>query len=203
VTVDSQGGSRRETFERWRALDNRPCTACHGTTREDFYRRKSMFQGIDVTGLGPTNPTMTWLDLEHLRKLVKGKLLVKGIETREDAEICIRTGVDGIIVSNHGGRAEESGRGTLECLPEVVEVAGRVPVMLDGGIRRGADVFKALALGARCVFIGRPYLWGLAAFGQAGVERVLDLLRAELELTMKQCGARSIAEITRKHVGRT
>ncbi len=110
-------------------------------------------------------------------------------------------GVDGIIVSNHGGRAEESGRATIECLPEVVEaVRGRVPVLVDGGIRRGSDVFKALALGARAVGIGRPYLWGLAAFGQPGVERVLDLLRAEFSLVMRQCGARSIGEIGRSSV---
>jgi 4-hydroxymandelate oxidase len=111
--------------------------------------------------------------------------------------------VDGILVSNHGGRAEESGRGTIDCLPEVVDAAGaRVPVLIDGGFRRGSDVFKALALGARAVYIGRPYVWGLAAFGQTGVERVIQMLRSELELIMKQCGARSISEITPKHVGR-
>lgn len=201
VTVDTQAGRRTETFERFRLLDKRQCVACHGPTRADFYRRKAMFQGLDVTDLAGTNPSMTWKDLDHLRKLVSGKLLVKGIETREDAEACVQAGVDGIIVSNHGGRAEESGRGTLDCLPEVVGAAGRVPVLIDGGIRRGADVFKALALGARFVFIGRPYVWGVAAFGQPGVERVLDLLRAELQLTMKQCGTRRIADIGRSYVG--
>jgi isopentenyl diphosphate isomerase/L-lactate dehydrogenase-like FMN-dependent dehydrogenase len=129
------------------------------------------------------------------------KLLVKGIGTREDALLCLEHGADGVIVSNHGGRAEESGRGTLECLPEVIEaVAGRVPVFLDGGIRRGTDVFKALALGASAVFIGRPYLWGMSAFGQAGVERVLDILHQELDLVMRQAGAASIAEIKRSMV---
>ena len=145
---------------------------------------------------------MTWEHVRRLRKFTKVKLLVKGIETAEDAKLCIDAGMDGVIVSNHGGRAEESGRGTIDCLPEVVgAAAGRVPVMIDGGFRRGTDVFKALALGARAVCIGRPYIWGLAAFGQAGVERVLDIVRAELELVMKQCGARSIAEITRASVG--
>jgi 4-hydroxymandelate oxidase len=129
------------------------------------------------------------------------KLVLKGIETREDARLCCEQGVDGIIVSNHGGRAEESGRGTIECLPEVVDaVGGKVPVLVDGGFRRGTDIFKALALGARAVCIGRPYLWGLAAFGQAGVERVLDILRAELTLVMRQCGARSMAEISKSMV---
>jgi 4-hydroxymandelate oxidase len=183
-------------------LDKRPCVSCHGTTRADFYRRKPLFQDLDVTDVGTTNPGLTWKDLEALRKLVSGKLLVKGIETKEDTAACLNAGVDGIIVSNHGGRAEESGRGTLDCLPEVVEAAGgRIPILMDGGIRRGADIFKALAFGARAVCIGRPYIWGLAAFGQPGVERVIELLRAEFQLIMKQCGARNIAEITKDKVG--
>jgi 4-hydroxymandelate oxidase len=109
--------------------------------------------------------------------------------------------VDGILVSNHGGRATETYRATIECLPEVVDgVAGRIPVMVDGGIRRGTDVYKALAFGARAVGIGRPYIWGLSAFGQPGVEKVIDILRGEFELTMKQCGARTLAEIGRSTV---
>ena len=139
--------------------------------------------------------------MRKLKALTSMKLLIKGIETGEDARLCVENGADGIIVSNHGGRAEESGRGTIDCLPEVVEAAGRIPVMLDGGIRRGTDIFKALAIGAKAVFIGRPYIWGLAAFGQPGVERVLDILRVELELVMKQCGARSIAEIGPASIG--
>jgi isopentenyl diphosphate isomerase/L-lactate dehydrogenase-like FMN-dependent dehydrogenase len=105
------------------------------------------------------------------------------------------------MVSNHGGRAEESGRGAIECLPEVIEaVNGRIPVLIDGGVRRGTDVFKALAMGAKAVGIGRPYAWGLSAFGQPGVEKVLDILNKELQLTMKQCGSTSIAGITRAHI---
>jgi isopentenyl diphosphate isomerase/L-lactate dehydrogenase-like FMN-dependent dehydrogenase len=139
----------------------------------------------------------------RLKKLTSMKLLIKGIETGEDAKLCCENGVDGIIVSNHGGRAAETGRGTIDCLPEVVEAAGgRATVLIDGGIRRGTDVFKALAIGAKAVFVGRPYCWGLAAFGQPGVERALDILRVELELVMKQCGVRSIAEIGRGSVGR-
>jgi isopentenyl diphosphate isomerase/L-lactate dehydrogenase-like FMN-dependent dehydrogenase len=110
-------------------------------------------------------------------------------------------GVDGIIVSNHGGRATETLRPTIESLPEVVDAAGnQIPVLVDGGIRRGSSVFKALAMGARAVGIGRPYVWGLAAFGQPGVERAIDILRAELIRTMRQCGTPSIAQITRSHV---
>ena len=109
------------------------------------------------------------------------------LSAAEDAAIALERGVDGLVVSNHGGRAEESGRSTIECLPEVAAaVRGRIPVLIDGGFRRGTDIFKALALGADAVGIGRPYLWGLAAFGQAGVEAVLKLLRRELEMVMRQ-----------------
>jgi isopentenyl diphosphate isomerase/L-lactate dehydrogenase-like FMN-dependent dehydrogenase len=129
------------------------------------------------------------------------KLLVKGIVTREDAEQCVASGVDGLIVSNHGGRAEESGRATIESLPEVVlGVGDRVPVLVDGGFRRGTDVFKALALGATAVCIGRPYMWGLAAFGQRGVEAVLEILRRELTMVMRQAGTLRVADIGRAHV---
>lgn len=201
LTIDTQAGRHTETLDRFKRLDDRKCVVCHGTRREDFYRRKPMFDGIDVTGVGTSNPALTWKQVRELKSLTRMKLLIKGIETREDAQLCLENGVDGIIVSNHGGRAEESGRGTIECLPEVVAaVGGRIPVLVDGGFRRGTDIFKALALGARAVGIGRPYVWGSAAFGQAGVERVLDILRIELELVMKQCGARSIAEIGRSFV---
>jgi isopentenyl diphosphate isomerase/L-lactate dehydrogenase-like FMN-dependent dehydrogenase len=126
------------------------------------------------------------------------KIFIKGIVTREDAELCVEHGADGIIVSNHGGRAEDSGRSTIECLPEIAEaVSGQVPVLIDSGFRRGTDIFKALALGAQAVCIGRPYLWGLAAFGQAGVEAVLNILTSELELVMKQAGTTSVDQITR------
>lgn len=203
VTIDTQAGRRTETFERSKLLDKRECVSCHGTTREDFYRRKPMFQGLDVTGLTTTSRQFDWAQFDRLRKLVRGKLLLKGMETAEDTRLCREHGADGVIVSNHGGRAEESGRGTIDCLPEVADAAGRAfPVFLDGGIRRGTDVFKALALGARAVFIGRPYVWALSSFGQPGVERVLEMLRLEFELVMKQCGANSLAEIGPGFVGR-
>jgi 4-hydroxymandelate oxidase len=110
----------------------------------------------------------------------------------------VEHGADGIVCSNHGGRAVDDGRGSIEDLPEVLDGAGgRVPVFVDGGVRRGSDAFKALAMGAKAVGIGRPYLWGLGAFGQPGVERVIDILRGELALTMRQCGARSVKEINK------
>ncbi|MBM3728858.1 MAG: alpha-hydroxy-acid oxidizing protein [Acidobacteria bacterium] len=202
LTVDTQAGRRTETFERFRVQDERPCAACHGPEPGDFFRRKPMFSGVQTAGLRTSNPALNWEHVRRLRKLTGMKFLIKGLETAEDTRLAIDNGADGVIVSNHGGRAGESGRGTIECLPEVVEAAaGRIPVLLDGGIRRGADVFKALALGARMVFIGRPYLWGLAAFGQAGVERVIEMLNAELHLVMRQCGAVSIRQVTRDLVG--
>lgn len=200
VTVDLTVGRNTETQQRFKKLDSRQCTACHPAGPRS-YTRLPMFKGIDMTGITMYNPSMTWEWVRRVKNLSRMKLVLKGIETAEDAKLCLDNGVEGIVVSNHGGRAEESGRGTIECLPEVVEaVGGKVPVLIDGGVRRGTDIFKALALGASAVGVGRPYLWGLGAFGQPGVERVLDLLRAELSLVMRQCGARSIAEIGRKSV---
>ena len=124
------------------------------------------------------------------------KVLIKGLEVDSDATLAVQHGADGIIVSNHGGRATDTGRGSIECLPEVIAaVNGQIPVIVDGGIRRGTDVFKALALGASAVGIGRPYVWGLGAFGQAGVERVLDMLNRELIITMTGSGTPAIADI--------
>ena len=144
---------------------------------------------------------MNWDFVKRLKDIMKMKLVIKGIVTREDAELAVLHGVDGLVVSNHGGRGEETLRSTIECLPEVVQgCAGKIPVLIDGGIRRGTDIFKALALGANSIAIGRPYNWGLAAFGQPGVEAVLAILRRELEGIMRQAGTPSIANITRAFV---
>jgi len=157
--------------------------------------RMGNFEGYDgKKGIG--DPSLTWNIVPWLRANTGMKIVLKGIVTREDAELSVDHGVDGIIVSNHGGRQEESGRGTLECLPEVLDgVDGRVPVLIDGGFRRGTDIFKALGLGATAVCIGRPYLWGLGAFGEQGVERVLALLDAELQRIMKFAGTTDLAAI--------
>ena len=147
-------------------------------------------------------PDLTWEIVKRLRDVTDRKILLKGIVTHEDAKLCLRHGVDGIIVSNHGGRAEESNWGSLDSLPEVVQaVDGKVPALIDGGFRRGMDFFKALALGADAVCIGRPYLWGLAAFGQEGVETVLDILRRELRMAMMTAGTLRIKDIRRTHLG--
>ena len=139
--------------------------------------------------------------MHRLKDSTKLKLVLKGIETREDAALCVQHEVDGIIVSNHGGRAQEGGRATIECLPEVVDaVQGKMPVLIDGGVRRGTDVFKALALGAKGVGIGRPYISGLTAFGQPGVDKVLDLLTRELSLMMRHAGVTSVRKLDRSFI---
>jgi 4-hydroxymandelate oxidase len=154
-----------------------------------------------MTGVAMQNPSMTWEFVDRLRKATALRLFIKGIDTREDARLAVEHGMDGIFVSNHGGRSIETGRSTIEALPEIVnEVRSRIPVFLDGGVRRGTDVFKALALGAKAVGIGRPFLWGLGAFGQAGVERVLEILQGELRLVMANCGTQTVAAINRSYV---
>jgi isopentenyl diphosphate isomerase/L-lactate dehydrogenase-like FMN-dependent dehydrogenase len=134
--------------------------------------------------------------VKPLRDRIKVKLVLKGILAVEDARLAADAGIDGIIVSNHGGRVEDDGRSTIDTLPEIVEaVGGRMPVLIDSGFRRGTDIIKALAIGAQAVCIGRPYLWGLGAFGQPGVERVLDILRAETRAAMQQVGAPSVKQL--------
>jgi len=202
VTVDLPAGRNTETLSRARLMDPRNCADCHQPGLAGRLKRRPMFDKLDLTGLVDYYaPALTWDSIRRMKDMTKMKLVLKGIVTREDAELCVERGVDGIIVSNHGGRAEESGRSTIECLPEVIEaVGGKIPVLIDGGFRRGTDIFKALALGAKAVCIGRPYIWGLGAFGQPGVERVLDILRVELELIMKQAGVLSLDQIKRSYV---
>ena len=181
--------------DRMRRFDRRSdeCTECH-----DFVEEKGNFVGLDrPAGAGVFNPGMDWDFVRRLKDSTSMKLVLKGITSAEDATLCIENGVDGILVSNHGGRAEESGVGTIESLPEVADaVQGRIPILLDGGIRRGTDIIKALALGADAVCIGRPYAWGLSAFGQAGVTQVLRILDQELQIAMKQFGVNTIPGIS-------
>ena len=197
LTVDLPVGARRETAVRFARTDTRNCGECHGDGPAAFFDRKPMYDGTGISGFREfMTPGLTWDFIGRLREATSMRLLIKGIGTREDAGLCVEHGVDGIIVSNHGGRSEESGMATIDSLPEVVAaVDGRMPVLIDGGIRRGTDIFKALALGADAVCIGRPYCWGLGAFGEAGVERVLALLTKELENIMGQVGATTVAGI--------
>ena len=203
LTVDLNSGSNRVLLGQYKRTDDRDCSACHGSgSIEDFLRMNPMYEGSRVTYADFDTPGMTWDYLERIREATSMKIVVKGIVTREDAASAVNAGADAVYVSNHGGRAEASGRGALESLPEVVEaVNGRVPIMVDSGFRRGTDIFKALAIGADAVCIGRAYIWGLAAFGQAGVEKVLEMLDAELRMVMGQIGATSIEGISARHIG--
>jgi 4-hydroxymandelate oxidase len=217
LTVDIQDGSNRETLYRAQRVDTRDCTMCHtggytpfGKRKQgmatgtfaDYVARKPMFKGLDVSKVKGLHPEdISWDFLKKLRDTVSVKLLVKGIVTREDAQLAVEHGVDGLVVSNHGGRSEETLRPTIESLPEVLEgVGGKVPVIIDGGIRRGTDIFKAMALGATAVGIGRPHSWGLGAFGQAGVEAVLEILRREFRAIMRQAGTTSVNKITQSYL---
>jgi 4-hydroxymandelate oxidase len=200
VTVDLPAGRNIETALRFARTDTRTCTACHAPTGSAPFSRP-MFAQLDTAGLQITSSSLTWDFIKRLREVTKMKILIKGLESGQDAGLAVAHGADGIIVSNHGGRATDTGRGTLECLPDIAAaVRGRVPIILDGGVRRGTDVVKALALGATAVGIGRPYIWGLGAYGQPGVDRVLELLNKELMFAMVGVGARNLREITRASI---
>ena len=144
------------------------------------------------------DPSLTWRDLEWLRSVTKLPVLVKGIVRADDAIRAAECGAAAVVVSNHGGRQLDTAPATIDALPEVAEaVEGRIEVLVDGGIRRGTDVIKALALGARAVLVGRPVLWGLAVAGEEGVVRVLEILRREFDVAMSLCGCSSVERIQR------
>ena len=206
VTVDRVGGRNQETLFRLRRSDTRECNACHD--RSSFAKRvvrRHNYDGIDlssITGSGESS-NLSWNTIKRMRDITRMKIVLKGIVTPEDAELAVQNGIDGILVSNHGGRGEDNGRSTIDALPEIIAaVNGRIPVIVDSGFRRGTDVIKALAMGAQAVGVGRPYLWGLGAFGQDGVERVLDLLRTETRAAMQQCGVHLVKELNPSFVRR-
>jgi len=202
LTVDMPLGPNRETQFRFAKRDDRPCAACHDKSFAGQVRRKPMYDGLDLAKVEDNiEPAMDWDYVKRLRDLTPIKVVLKGVVTREDAVLALEHGVDGVYVSNHGGRSEESGRGALDSLPEVAEaVAGRIPVLVDSGFRRGTDVFKALALGATAVGIGRPYVWGLAAFGEEGAAAVIRMLKAELVMAMQTCGTPGLRDVGRDRV---
>jgi 4-hydroxymandelate oxidase len=159
------------------------------------------FPGYEAGVLRPSTPTVTWDYIEWMRSGSKLPIVVKGILNGEDAESAVKSGASAIIVSNHGGRAYDGAVPTLVALPECVDaVGGKIPVFIDGGARRGIDILKALALGAKGVFIGRPHCWGLMAFGPVGVQRVVEMLHGELKVAMGLVGARNLAAINRSMV---
>ena len=198
-TIDLLGGSNRELQRRTLAGEGYSsvlCQSCH-QHHPDYLR--PMRAGLEGPP-GPRHP-YTWDYVKRLKDATDMKVVLKGIMTAEGAEQAIEHGADGIFVSNHGGRAVNSMWSSIDSLPEVVgAVRGRVPVFIDSGVRRGTDVFKALALGADAVGIGRPYVWGLGAFGEDGVGKVIDLLLAELRIAMRQTRTASTDQITSRFV---
>ncbi len=197
LTVDTQYNSHRE-----RLLRNRISSGTPPGVSAQTPARRSPRQAAQ-----PPNPyrlgqqftaTLTWSFFDQLRSWVKAPLIIKGILTPEDARLAIEHGADGIVVSNHGGRYLEATPSTIEVLPAIVDaVAGKIPVLIDGGFRRGTDILKALALGAKAVLVGRPVLWGLAAYGSPGVRAVLEMLQNELALAMGLSGKPNLAAVDR------
>jgi 4-hydroxymandelate oxidase len=203
LTVDAQVWGRREADVRnnFKLPD--------GLTMANLAEHaKQMFPaGIPGSGLAAyvaqmLDPSLSWRDLAWLREQTKLPILLKGIVRADDAKLAVEHGIAGVIVSNHGGRQLDTAPATIEVLPRVVDaVAGKIPVLVDGGIRRGTDVVKAIALGAQAALIGRPILWGLAAGGEEGAFRVLEMLRSEFDLAMALCGAKSVAGLDRSILG--
>jgi 4-hydroxymandelate oxidase len=205
VTIDRNGGRNQETLFRLRPSDTRDCSGCHDrSSLQTNLKRRSMYQGVDISGLTHTQSSaMTWDFMKRLREVTKMKIVLKGVLAWEDAVLAADAGMDGIIVSNHGARSEDSGRSTIDALPEIVDaVKGRMPILVDSGFRRGSDIIKALCMGATAVCVGRPYAWGLGAFGQPGVERVLELLRIETRAMMQQVGAPNLKALVPSMVKR-
>jgi isopentenyl diphosphate isomerase/L-lactate dehydrogenase-like FMN-dependent dehydrogenase len=210
-TVDSQAGGKRSVLARARRQDREYCGTCHQLNPKDHGLEgiaAGVFLGTKpMQATKPLGPPMldtdvaAWDYVKRLKDATKMKVVLKGIVTREDAELAVQHGADGVWISNHGGRMENSQRPTIECVPEIAAgVAGRVPIIVDGGFRKGTDIFKALALGATAVGVGRPYLYGLASFGKEGVQAVLEILDSELRMVMRQAGTTSLAKITQAHV---
>lgn len=183
------------------------CFGMAGTHRRDFRNIVGHVKGVDdMSSLGEWtakqfDPQLSWADIEWIKEQWGGPLILKGILDPEDAKIAAQSGADAIIVSNHGGRQLDGARSSIAALPEIVEAVGdQIEIHMDGGIRSGQDVLKAVALGAKGVYIGRPYLYGLGARGKAGVTEVLEIIRNELDITMALCGERDIQNVGRHNL---
>ena len=200
ITVDTPARVTRELGELFNRADDRDCSGCHELPIRGP-QKKPMAEGLsNLDGPALNGAMLDWDAVDRIRRFTSMKVIIKGLETHEDTRLAREHGVDAVYVSNHGGRGIHASRGTLECLPEVVDAAGELPVLIDSGFRRGTDVFKALAMGATAVGVGRPYVWGLGAFGMAGVDRVIDLLNSELHASMIQAGARTVQDIQRSMI---
>jgi 4-hydroxymandelate oxidase len=187
ITVDTPGYTSRERSGRSGGAD---------AAYPNFDRVVSPGYVTAANWLERRSVSFTWTDLAWLRSRTRLPIVLKGVQTHEDAALCVQHGVDGVVVSNHGGHGVAGSKATLDALPEVVEAAaGRLSILIDGGIRNGADVLKAVAMGASAVMVGRPAVWGLAVGGEEGVSDVLDLLTGELRVAMMACGATSIHQV--------
>ena len=192
LTVDNLGANSREREYRYAYIleSERVMTNFVGIELPNLPTQENFSESFDHS--------LNWSDLEWIRSITSMPLIIKGIQTHEDARLCVDYGADALIVSNHGGHALEGSRATIQMLPEIADAVGeRLEVYMDGGVRRGTDVLKALALGAKAVFIGRPISWGLSVNGEAGVGNVLDILRDELSVAMGLCGIPDIKHVTR------
>jgi isopentenyl diphosphate isomerase/L-lactate dehydrogenase-like FMN-dependent dehydrogenase len=204
ITVDYVGFGSQDRLRHFRGpggmfrtRENPTCEGCHGSGELVRVGKVLTWFGRDLVELASDLLTLDWDIVDRIRDATSMKVVLKGILTHEDAALAVEHGVDGIIVSNHGARQIDNSLSTIEVLPEIVRaVDGHIPVLIDSGFRRGTDVFTALALGASAVCIGRPYLWGLSAFGEEGVAGVLTVLRREFETVMRHMGTRDIASIT-------
>jgi len=189
VTIDQQAAVYERALHDRNLTDRKPGTRTRTRGVESRYR------------IWTERLWYNWTLFDTIRPMVKVPMLAKGILTAEDARLCLEHGIDGIVVSNHGGRAMDYSPSTLEVLPEIVDaVQGRIPVLIDGGFRRGVDILKALALGAKAVCVGRVPRWGLAAYGPAGVQRILEILQAELKVAMAHAGCRNLRAVNRSLV---
>jgi L-lactate dehydrogenase (cytochrome) len=181
------------------------CLGMAGTKRRQFGNIVGHVSGVaDMSSLGAWtaqqfDPALNWGDVEWIKKRWGGKLILKGIQDVEDARLAVNSGADALIVSNHGGRQLDGAQSSIEALPAIVEAVGQhIEVHMDGGIRSGQDVLKAVALGAKGTYIGRAFLYGLGAMGQAGVAKALEIIHKELDLTMAFCGHTKINTVDRR-----
>ena len=201
ITVDVTSRRKNETQVRLRRVDERTCIQCHttangGTTISEKPNYSKLPGELFKADPG-FSLALDWDTVRRLRDTTKMKVILKGIMDPEDAALCVKYGFDGLVVSNHGGRDDDGGFSTIRALPDIVVAVNRkVPILIDSGFRRGTDIVKALAMGATAVGVGRPYLWGLGAFGQPGVERVLAILREEVAAAMGQAGAARVRDLT-------
>jgi 4-hydroxymandelate oxidase len=196
ISVPVQGNRERDAHNQFRLPAGTEMANFKGMRQATFPTVADGGSGLMAFINAEFDPTLTWEAVAWLRSITSLPVLLKGVLHPADARLAVDHGVDGIIVSNHGGRQLDAADATLNALPGIAAaVAGRVPVLMDGGVRRGTDVVKALLLGARAVLIGRPYLWALAAEGQAGVENLLRTLRDETRRTLALMGAPGIAAL--------